>query len=193
MSSKPPRIEGDPPNPVSFRTENYEAGTVFPKKSQPWGELNYALIGVCEFDIQGRRYLSPPHYAIWLPPDTMHGAYNQHDLRYVTVYIERALCADLPGKPSTLSISPLLKAILADFAAREVTIPETAEDLRLAQVLVDQIRTAPRCELSAALRRSAARSSPEQIASRSWRPAFPSGMGAPDGDDRAYAVAPVPE
>jgi len=146
MSSRSPRIEGDPPNPVSFRTENYGAGTVFPKKSQPWGELNYALIGVCEFDIEGARYLSPPHYAIWLPPDTMHGAHNQHDLRYVTVYVERALCADLPDKPSTVSISPLLKAILADFAARDITIPETAEDLRLAQVLIDQIRLAPRCE-----------------------------------------------
>ncbi len=143
MSSRPPRIKGDPPNPVSFRTENYRAGTVFPKKSQPWGELNYAITGVCEFDIEGMRYLSPPHYAIWLPPDTMHGAHNQHDLRYVTVYVERALCASLPDKPSTLSISPLLKAILADFAARDVTIPETAEDLRLAQVLVDQIRLAP--------------------------------------------------
>jgi AraC-like DNA-binding protein len=146
MSSRPPRIEGDPPNPVSFRTENYRAGTVFPKKSQPWGELNYAITGICEFDIEGMRYLSPPHYAIWLPPQTMHGAAIQHDLRYATVYVERALCANLPDKPSTLSISPLLKAILADFAARDVTIPETAEDLRLAQVLIDQIRLAPRCE-----------------------------------------------
>ena len=146
MPDRLPRIEGDPPRPVSFRTENYRAGTVFPRKSQPWGELNYALIGVAEFDIQGVRYLSPPHYAIWLPPDTMHGAHNQHDLRYVTIYVERALCADLPDEPSTLSISPLLKAILADFAARDITAPETSEDLRLAQVLVDQIRLAPRCE-----------------------------------------------
>lgn len=143
MPDRLPRIEGDPPNPVSFRTENYGAGTVFPRKSQPWGEFNYALAGVCEFDIQGVPYLSPPHYAIWLPPDTMHGARNQHDLRYVTVYVERALCADLPDKPTTLSISPLLKAILADFAARDITVPDTAEDLRLAQVLVDQIRLAP--------------------------------------------------
>jgi AraC-like DNA-binding protein len=37
-----------------------------------------------------------------------------------------------------------LNAILADFAARDVTVPVTAEDLRLALVLVDQIRLAPR-------------------------------------------------
>jgi AraC-like DNA-binding protein len=111
---------------------------------QDWGELNYALVGVVEFNVEGMRYLSPPHYAIWLPPDTLHDAWNQHDIRYVTVYVERALCADLPATTSTLSISPLLKAVLADFAARDVTLPETAEDLRLAQVLVDQIRLARR-------------------------------------------------
>ncbi|MFS8044385.1 AraC family transcriptional regulator [Rhizobium sp. BR 314] len=146
MRNRLPRIQGDPPNPVSFRTENYKGGTIIPKKSQPWGELNYAITGVAEFDIEGVRYLSPPHYAIWLPPETMHGVGMQHDLRYATVYVERALCANLPAQTSTLSISPLLKAILADFAARDVTMPETAEDLRLAQVLVDQIRLAPRCE-----------------------------------------------
>lgn len=119
---------------------------MFPETRQPWGELNYALIGVLEFDVQGVRYLSPPQYAIWLPPDTLHSAHNKQDLRYVTVYVERALCADLPDALSTLSISPLLKAILADFAARDVTVPKTTEDLRLAEVMVDQIRLAPRCE-----------------------------------------------
>lgn len=146
MQSRSPRIQGDPPNPVSFRTEDYKAGTVFPPKSQPWGELNYALQGVVEFNIENVRYLSPPHYAIWLPPDTLHDAWNQHDVRYATIYVERSLCADLPAQPSTLSLSPLLKAILADFAARDITLPNTSEDMRLAHVLVDQIRLAPRCE-----------------------------------------------
>lgn len=141
-----PRLEGDPPQPVSFRTESYKGGTIFPPKRQSWGELNYSLVGVVEFDIEGVRYLSPPHYAIWMPPDTMHEAWNQHDVRYVTVYVERALCVGLPESPQTLSISPLLKAILADFAARDIRLPVSEEDLRLAHVLVDQIRLARRCE-----------------------------------------------
>jgi AraC-like DNA-binding protein len=146
MSAREPRIEGDPPQPVSFRTENYKGGTVFPAKRQTWGELNYALAGVVDFDIQGVRYLSPPHYAIWIPPDVLHEAWNQYDVRYVTVYVERSLCAGLPPAPATLGLSPLLKAILADFAARDITLPKSEEDLRLAHVLVDQIRLAPRSE-----------------------------------------------
>jgi AraC-like DNA-binding protein len=146
MSLQRPRLQGEPPRPVSFRTESYKGGTFFPPTRQSWGELNYSLSGVVEFDIEGVRYLSPPHYAIWMPPDTLHEAWNQHDVRYVTVYVERALCADLPRSPQTLSISPLLKAILADFAARDIHLPASAEDLRLADVLVDQIRLARRCE-----------------------------------------------
>ena len=146
MPDRPPRLEGEPPRPVSFRTESYAGGTVFPAKSQSWGELNYALVGVAELDIEGVRYLSPPHYAIWMPPDTMHEAWSRHDVRYVTVYVARELCDDLPQTPQTLSISPLLKAILADFAARNIGLPVTPEDLRMALVLVDQIRLAERCE-----------------------------------------------
>jgi AraC-like DNA-binding protein len=101
---------------------------------------------VCEFDIEGMRYLSPPHYGIWIPPEVAHEAWNRQDMRYVSVYVALPLCASLPPSPSTLELSPLLKAILADFAARDVTQPKTAEDLRLAQVLVDQIRLAPRFE-----------------------------------------------
>ncbi|MBZ5758929.1 MULTISPECIES: AraC family transcriptional regulator [Rhizobium] len=146
MSLRSPRLDGEPPAPVSFRTESYVGGTVFPAKSQEWGELNYALVGVAELDIEGVRYLSPPHYGIWLPPYTLHEAWIRHDVRYVTVYVARELCADLPPVPQTLSLSPLLKAILADFAIRDVGVPQTTEDLRLAQVLVDQIRLAERCE-----------------------------------------------
>lgn len=146
MPLRPPRLEGEPPQPVSFRTETYVSGTVFAARSQNWGELNYALMGVVELDIEGVRYLSPPHYAIWLPPETMHEAWVRHDTRYVTVYVAREMCADLPQTPQTLSISPLLKAVLADFAARDIGQPVTPEDLRLAHVLVDQIRLAPRCE-----------------------------------------------
>lgn len=146
MSKRPARIQGDPPEPVSFRTEFFKGGTVFPSRRQPWGELNYALSGVCEFDIEGRRYLSPPHYGVWIPPGVMHEAWNRQDIRYVSVYVAPSLCAALAPAPSTLQLSPLLKAILADFAARDVTLPRTAEDLRLAHVLVDQIRLAPRFE-----------------------------------------------
>lgn len=137
------RVTGDEPNPVSFRTEAFRGGTLFPRNSKPWGELHYALSGVCEMEVAGQLYLSPPSYGIWIPPHTEHEAWNRKDMLFVATYVEQSLCRDLPAGVCTLALSPLLKAIHADFAARGVTIPGTVEDLRLAMVLVDQIRLAP--------------------------------------------------
>ena len=136
-------IDGEPPAPVSFRTVHYRAGTVFPQRRQTWGELNYALQGVAEITIEGVLFLSPPQYAIWIPPGAAHDAAARQDIHYVTTYVAAPLCDDLPKTARTLGLSNLLKAILADFAQRGIQQPESVEDMRLAMVLVDQIRAAP--------------------------------------------------
>lgn len=62
----------------------------------------------------------------------------------VSIAISRStiVCARLPARACTLAISDILKAILKDFAARDVKIPEHEADQRLAQVLVDQLQQA---------------------------------------------------
>jgi hypothetical protein len=49
----------------------------------------------------------------------------------------------LPKETVTIGLSHLLKAILADFAERNVLVPQSDADHRLAMVLVDQIAAAP--------------------------------------------------
>nr|WP_312120413.1 helix-turn-helix transcriptional regulator [Brevundimonas diminuta] len=142
-SKRQGRVQGDRPAPVSFRTEAYGAGTVFPKIRQPWGELNYALSGVLEIIVEGKRILSPPTYGVWIPPMVEHEARNANPMIYVTVYMDAQLCGDLPKEVGTIELTPLLKAVLADFASREITVPTTPQDKRLAQVLIDQIHSAP--------------------------------------------------
>ncbi len=137
------RIDGDEPKPVSFRTESYRSGTRFPLKVQPWGELLYALSGVCEIEVDGKRFLSPPSYGIWIPPGIPHEAWSREDMVYVTTYVAPDLCRSLPKTVRTLALSTLLKAILGDFSDRGVTLPTTPADRRLALVLVDQIGLAP--------------------------------------------------
>jgi AraC-type DNA-binding domain-containing proteins len=144
MAVRSEKIGEEVPDPIFFRTEHYRAGMVFPTKRQVWGELNYALQGVAEITIEGVLYLSPPQYAIWIPPDTEHHAGNRRDVRYVTTYVARELCHDLPRRACMLELSPLVKAVHADFAERGIRHPRTEEDLRLATVIVDRIRTARR-------------------------------------------------
>ncbi|MCE6983754.1 AraC family transcriptional regulator, partial [Pseudomonas frederiksbergensis] len=80
---------------------------------------------------------------VWVPPDTEHSCYNPQAIVYRSVYLDRELCQGLPDAPCTLVISEILKAILGDFAARDVKVAQDQADQRLAQVLVDQLRRAP--------------------------------------------------
>jgi len=94
-------------------------------------------------EIAGQRFMSPPQYAVWVPPQTPHSFYTAQPINYRAVLLAPELCAELPAGGSTLAISEILKAILKDFAARDVQIPEGEADQRLAQVLLDQLRQAP--------------------------------------------------
>jgi AraC-like DNA-binding protein len=94
-------------------------------------------------DVDGSRFMSPPQYAVWVPPEIEHSFYSHQPINYRAVCLAPTVCADLPRQACTLAISDILKAILKDFAARDVKIPEQAADKRLAQVLVDQLQQAP--------------------------------------------------
>ncbi len=131
------------PYEVYFRIDDFDAGSHFCSNIHSWGQLNYCATGVMEINIAGKRYLSPPQYAIWIPPDTPHDAHIREKVIYHSAYIDADLCNKLPNQPCALILSPIVKAILADFAGRNVTTPSTMEDKRLAQVLIDQLKLAP--------------------------------------------------
>ncbi|PFI78222.1 hypothetical protein, partial [Priestia megaterium] len=69
--------------------------------------------------------------------------YSPQPVNYRAVCLDPSVCTRLPARACTLAISDILKAILKDFAARDVKIPEHEADQRLAQVLVDQLQQAP--------------------------------------------------
>jgi AraC-like DNA-binding protein len=141
--TNPPLI-GDDPNPIWFRTAYFAAGTIFPSQRQAYGKLLYPVSGILELNIEGVRYLSPPAYAIWIPPKSEHSSVARQDIYYTVVYIEADLCTNLALAACTLELSAVIKAIAADFAERGIAHPISAEDLRMAHVVVDKVRLAPR-------------------------------------------------
>lgn len=130
------------PSPVYLRHDEFGADTHSAAHSHAWGQLNFVAHGVMELEIAGQRFISPPHYAVWIPPTTEHSCYNRQAIVYRSVYLALEHCVSLPSEPCTLVISDILKAILNDFAERDVKIPECEADIRLAQVVVDQLRVA---------------------------------------------------
>ena len=54
------------PAPVYFRHDEFGADTHSAPHRHTWGQLNYAAHGVMHLDVEGQRFLSPPHYAVWV-------------------------------------------------------------------------------------------------------------------------------
>ena len=131
------------PSAVYFRYDEFGADTHAAAHSHSWGQLNYNSRGVMQLEVAGHLYLSPPSYAIWVPPEYEHSAYNREAVVYRSVYIDAPLSQLLPEQPCALAMSDILKAILNDFAARDVKQPITTADQNLAQVLLDQLQLAP--------------------------------------------------
>jgi len=132
------------PKSVLLRFMSYDEGVGFGPKRQPWCKVGYTVTGVIEAEVEGQRFLCPPHYATWIPADALHSCRTPRGVKFVSIYVRRELCAGMPEVACTLALSPLIKAILADFEARDVSLPVAEEDTRLALVLVDQLKKAPR-------------------------------------------------
>ena len=130
------------PSPVYLRHDEFDANTHSKPHTHAWGQLSYVSSGVMELEIAGQRFLSPPQYAVWIPPNHVHSCYNREAVIYRSVYLAAELCGGLSAAPCTLVISNILKSILDDFARRDVKVPEDEADMRLAQVLVDQMNLA---------------------------------------------------
>jgi len=107
--------------------------------SHPWGQINYLTHGVMSLLIDGRAFLSPPQYAIWIPPGIVHAAVNSTSATYRAVYLSHDFCANMPAEPCAITVSALLRAILEEFSHLNVRVPSTDPQRRMAGVALDQI------------------------------------------------------
>ena len=126
-----------------FRYDEFGAHSEAPPHSHRWGHLNYASHGSLSMELPAGRILCPPQHGVWIPPGVVHSCYLQHAVQYRSVHLAPQLCRDLPQTPGCMQIGPIIKAIRLDFGARGVQVPTTEPDLRLAQVVHDQLCATP--------------------------------------------------
>ena len=128
--------------PYLLRYDEFAAGSFAAPHCHRLGHLNFTVHGTMSIDTDGQHMVAPPQYGVWIPPQVQHHCYVQHAAVYRSFYMQPALCADLPQRACILRISPIVRSILADFAQRGLRVPQTPEDLRLAEVMADQLRQA---------------------------------------------------
>lgn len=124
---------------IYLHSEDLEPDTTFLPHRHSWGQLNVVEEGVIEISVDGKPYLSPPQYAIWIPPLVEHTSYSRQRVSYRALYLNPRLSALLPDEPCMLRLTGVFSAIVADFTDRAVHYATALEDQRLAQVMVDQL------------------------------------------------------
>lgn len=129
--------------PYLVRYDEFAAGSFADAHSHRPGHLNYTSHGTMTIVTQGRSLVAPPQYGIWIPPAVEHNCYVPQAAVYRSFYVQPALCTGLPAHACIIRISAIARSILADLAQRDIRRPATPEDLRLAEVMVDQLRLAP--------------------------------------------------
>ncbi|MEC5341028.1 helix-turn-helix transcriptional regulator [Brenneria populi] len=133
-----------PPFGVFFHNEQVSADTEYLPHSHSWGHLIYVTSGVMVLNIQGKRFWAPPEFAIWVPLGMTHSCYNRRQAAFNTINLTDRLCKELPDFPCLLEVGPIFKAIVDDFLARNMLVPQGKTALRLCRVMLDQMRAAPR-------------------------------------------------
>lgn len=132
-----------PPNPMQFRCEEFKAKTEFKPHRHSWGQLMWVTSGIMVLNVAGQRFLAPPEFVLWAPAGLEHSCSNRALAQCRLMDIKADWCTALPQQPCLLSVSAIFRAIVEDFYRRKQFIPASEQDLRLCQVLIDQLLQAP--------------------------------------------------
>lgn len=127
------------PDSVMVKVVQLPEGVDFPIEQHPWGQFVYPRAGVIELTVKSNRYAAPPDFGVWLPPGTEHVARADGETSYFVLDIDADLCTRLPQRASILSVGAIAKAIFLDLQKRQVRKPQSPEDVRLMEVLIDQL------------------------------------------------------
>ncbi|MBZ3680240.1 helix-turn-helix transcriptional regulator [Providencia rettgeri] len=126
------------PELVAFRHEQTAALTEYKSHSHPFGQMLYVVCGIMEMEVAGQHYLAPPEFFIWIPANISHASFNKESVKFRIIDFAHEYNQVLAQRPCVIKLSPIFQSIMTDMYQRGIVQPETAQDLRLAHVLIDQ-------------------------------------------------------
>jgi AraC-like DNA-binding protein len=130
------------PVPLYLRTTLMPDDAIFPAHNHSWGEFVYAYNGVVQVMVEEERYLVPPQYGIWVPPNVQHLGLNRREVLQSSLYVAGELCGALPQTPQALMVSPFMRSVLDH--VRESSLDYNCErHLRLLTVFLDELVETP--------------------------------------------------
>ena len=135
-----PLFAGQAPQPLHLRNATIEPHSVYPLLRHQYGELIYSFSGVIEVTVGQRHYLAPPHHGVWIPPGVEHVGASHDEVSFSALCLDASYSAAMPAVTCTLAIAPLPRLLLGTLQQRRADYPRSEAELRLFQVLIDELR-----------------------------------------------------
>ncbi|MGI9283683.1 MAG: AraC family transcriptional regulator [Endozoicomonas sp.] len=142
---KPLNLERQP-NPVCIRHDDFPEHSSVGLHRHCCGQMTSVRTGVMELEIGGRKFISPPHYAIWIPPEMDHSSYQREAVKFHSIYIALEYCGALSDQPAVIPTNAVIESLILDFINRGVSYTDTEEDKRQALVVLDHFYRIPPIE-----------------------------------------------
>ncbi|UUD62440.1 helix-turn-helix transcriptional regulator [Pseudomonas seleniipraecipitans] len=136
------------PRPLYARNESLTRQTGTPRHSHTWVQLTYAIQGVLHVRTAASSFVAPPQRAIWIPAGLEHEVLSSPNTEMRSLYLDTASTDSPGGNCRVLGVDALTRELIRSFCELPVEYDETGPDGRLAQVLLDRLRTAPEVHLS---------------------------------------------
>jgi len=133
------------PRPVvtyGFITEVFGSIELAPHRHAK-GQIILAQRGALSCEVDGGLWIVPPRSAIWIPGGALHSVKATGALEGYNAFIAPDAEAGLPGSCCALSVSPLLRELLARAAAPPALYEGSGAHARVVSGLPDEIAAPP--------------------------------------------------
>lgn len=127
---------------VAVQTRGAEIRVTAPHRHAR-GQLLGATRGLLTLGTDAGQWVVPAIHAVWVPPHHVHALRSHGPYEGWSVYVAQDACADLPHAPCTLRTSGLLREAVSR-AASWSNAPLDAARTRVAELILDEVRTLPR-------------------------------------------------
>ena len=116
---------------------------VTPPHRHPEGQLFGATRGVLTVGTDAGLWVVPASHAVWVPPHQRHSLRSHGPFDGSSVYVAESACLGLPEAACAVRCSALLREAVARAATWDGDRLDAARQ-RIADLILDEIRTAPR-------------------------------------------------
>ena len=148
-------VQGENPRAIVSRSTTYPSGHRIAPHWHARAQFVFAIEGSMTVRTQQRAWIVPPSRALWIPARTVHEVQTYGELAMRSLYVKTANATAMPDSCVVLEVTPLLRELVVRAAALPVHYDESGEDGLLMQLLMAEMRRAPRPALDLPLAQSA--------------------------------------